>query len=199
MRGFQRHVSQDASDAFTGYDSKQGGFALGYDRLVGDYTVGLSMGTVRNQVDADDAAGNGHANSSLFSVYGGYSRNGSYLDGVLSYGSNHYKLARDILVGTTTTAATSSHDGHALSASLNGGVDYGLDKWNLGPFAALQYIRSREQAFSESGGPAGPGCGCAHHRLTGVQPRPAHRSPDRLRRWRMDSGARPRLAARLHR
>ncbi len=78
-------------------------------------------------------------------------------------------------------------------------MNYGLDKWNLGPFAALQYIRSREQAFSESGGPLALDVDARTTDSVVSNLGLRIGRPIGYGGGRVDSGTRPRLAARLHR
>jgi uncharacterized protein with beta-barrel porin domain len=153
MRAFGRRGDGDATDAFAAYDYEQGGLAIGYDRVLDDFVVGASVGFVKNRLTADDDAGRGDTDSTLYSLYGGYSRNGNYLDGVVSFGKNNYDLARRVVVGDEVSAATSIHDGRTFSVGLNGGALYERGDWVLGPVASLQYTRLAEDAFSEEGGP----------------------------------------------
>jgi len=152
MRGFRRNGDRDGSDSTTAYDYRQSGYALGYDRLVGDFIVGASLGVVGNHVEADDLTGRSRVTSRLYSVYGSYSRSGYYMDAIASYGNNDFTHTRRIAVGDTTTVAAGSHDGNAFSAGLNGGRLFEANHWVFGPYASLQYTRQHEEGFTESGG-----------------------------------------------
>ncbi len=87
MRAFHRDGDRDATASRQGYEYGQAGFALGYDRLFGDFSVGASIGKVANSMVADGLTGSGDVDTRMYSLYGGYSHAGYYADGLVSYGN----------------------------------------------------------------------------------------------------------------
>lgn len=152
LRGFHREGDRDAGDTTTAYDYEQSGYGLGYDRPIGDFIVGASLGEVDNEVIADGLAGSTLVTSRLYSIYGSYSRSGYYLDGIATYGNNDFSHQRQIAVGSSIAVAAGTHEGKVFAAGMNGGRLFERGQWVFGPYASLQYTRQREDGFTESGG-----------------------------------------------
>jgi hypothetical protein len=138
--------------ASAGYGYEQEGLAIGYDRIVGKVTVGVSLGFVNNRVNNADDPGSSRVDSTLYSIYGGYADERGYVDGLLTHGRNDYRLTRQIVIGEQTSDAASSHRGDGLALGISGGLRREWNGWTTGPFASLQYIRVSQPGFSEEGG-----------------------------------------------
>jgi outer membrane autotransporter protein len=153
MRGFGRKGEQDVRGTHGGHEYEQGGLALGYDRFIGRYTIGASLGFVNNRLDATGVPGRSRVDSTLYSLYGGYADQRRFLDALVSYGRNDYHLAREIVIGEFDTGVTGSSQGQARSVGFSGGTFHEAHGWSFGPTATLQYIRLGEPGFLEQGGP----------------------------------------------
>ena len=84
-------------------------------------------------------------------MYGSYFKGNGYVEGALSYGSNHYSNVRILTVGSIQYRPQSSHDGDVFSGYLGAGYYFDVRGWSLGPFAALRYIYLNEDSFTEKG------------------------------------------------
>ncbi|MDQ2654843.1 MAG: autotransporter domain-containing protein [Chloroflexota bacterium] len=153
LRGFGRTGEQDARGTHAGHDFQQGGMGIGYDRFIGRYTVGGSLGFVNHRLDGRDEPGRSRVDSTLYSVYGGYSDTWRHLDALLTWGRNDYHLARQVVVGQFSSDASGTRSGETLSLGVSGGTLHAFRGWDFGPSASLQYIRLGEPGFTEQGGP----------------------------------------------
>lgn len=153
MRGFGRKGEQDARGTHAGHDYEQGGLAIGYDRFVGRYTIGASLGFVNHRLDAADDPGRSRVDSTLYSLYGGYSDQRRFVDALVTYGRNDYHLARRIVIGEFDSGVTGSRSGETMSVGFSGGTLHESHGWSFGPVANLQYVRLGEPGIAEQGGP----------------------------------------------
>jgi uncharacterized protein with beta-barrel porin domain len=152
LDAFGRWGDQNPQPGYTGFDYRLDGLTVGYDRRVSNQlTLGASLGYARTDVNYDTGAGSGATRGRMLSFYGGYDLGGGYLDAVLSLGRDHYRLARDVVVGAITNRVASTHKGDTLSVSLNGGIYLPAGTWRMEPYAALRYSAVEEDRFSESG------------------------------------------------
>ena len=153
LEGFgQRGNQKDDPAGFTGFDSRIGGVTLGYDRKFGDdWLAGGALSYSSTNLNFNDARAYGDISSQYLSLYGGWNRNGVYLQGAFSYGLNSYDQQRWVNVGSIDRLAVSHHDGNVLAASLSGGFMSQSNTWSRGPYATLHYARIDEASFSETG------------------------------------------------
>lgn len=154
LRGFTQKGDQDAEGGVNGYGYSMHGATLGYDvRLSNLFTAGFSIGTAKNDVTADRDMSDGNIDSTLLSVYGGYSNRTYYVTGVLSAGRNEYDTQRSIF--GVATPVTSSHEGDIQALALSAGYYAKLGDWSMVPYASIQYTRLKEEGFTETGSGAG--------------------------------------------
>ncbi|WP_078120324.1 autotransporter domain-containing protein [Thiosocius teredinicola] len=154
IEAFGRIGDQEAdNDGFSGFDYDMTGITFGYDRVLDDeWIAGVSLGYTRSDVDFDLNRANGKIDSTSVSIYGSWSRDGTYVDGMLTYGNNQYEQQRIVTVGATDRRlAESKHDGTALSASLVAGFMTKRGPWQSGPYAAIHYAHIEEDGFTEHG------------------------------------------------
>lgn len=137
---------------FGGYDYDLYGGTIGYDYTFrNNLMLGLSFGTSRAAIDFDGNSGDGSVKEVAGSVYGSYFFDNSYLQGVVSYGGNHFKNHRHLTVGSVTREAFSSHDGDTWSLYLDAGHKFTVNRLAIVPFATLFYARLDEDGFTETG------------------------------------------------
>ncbi len=152
IEGFGQTGDQDEDDSFTGFDYDTAGIALGFDYGFNENLIaGVSLYNASTDVDLDNGAGNGDIESIGVSIYGTYFTEHWYVDTVLSYAAQDYDNKRLVLIDSERRIATSDHDGDAYSAFIEGGYNFNLNRWVVGPFASLQYIYLDEDSFHESG------------------------------------------------
>jgi len=140
------------ADGYTGFDYRTAGITLGYDREFGDnWVFGAALGYSRSDIDFSEAQAQGDINGRNLTLYGSWNKDGTYAQGMLSYGRNHYDQQRRVIVGSIDRLASSNHSGDVFAASLSGGFMSQSGEWSQGPYAALHYARIDEENFSETG------------------------------------------------
>jgi uncharacterized protein with beta-barrel porin domain len=154
IRGFSQRGDQDADDnQLNGFRYDLSGLTFGYDqRLSQTFTLGASVGSVKNHLESDANLSDGHVHTGLLSFYGGYFDKETYVNGVLAFGKNRYDTDRNVMIGSSMVPVSSEHDGRVFAATLSGGYygQMGESFW-LGPYASLQYTRLKEDGFTETG------------------------------------------------
>ena len=152
LQGFGQSGDQDEEDGYTGFDYQMAGITLGFDYALTDrLIVGVSVDYADTDIDLNRNAGDGAIESIGGSLYGSHFTERAYLEGVLSYGRQSYDNDRNIVIGPVLRRARSDHDGDAFSLFSEGGYNFHVKKWTIGPFASLQYIYLDEESFVESG------------------------------------------------
>jgi uncharacterized protein YhjY with autotransporter beta-barrel domain len=152
LNGFGQWGEYRAKPGYSSHDYSLYGSSLGYDQTFGnDLLLGVSVGLSRVEADFGSSRGDGSVNAITGALYGSYSRRNLFLEGVLSYGRNHFNNRRTVTIGALQSTASSSHDGDAYSAYLAGGYDYRLERTVLTPYAVLRYSHLAEESFSETG------------------------------------------------
>lgn len=149
---FFRGTGDDGNTAEGSSDS--GGTVAGVDGRLGDEGV---IGALFSFNYADATLGNDGSHASIQSytggIYGGWHRDGYYLNGLATVARNEYASARDILFDGYDSTAEGSAGGDQQSVNVDGGYDwYARDGLTLGPVAGLQYVHLAVDGFDESGG-----------------------------------------------
>jgi uncharacterized protein YhjY with autotransporter beta-barrel domain len=85
-------------------------------------------------------------------LFATYFDHGFYVNGLLSFGYNHYSNTRDI--SFLGEAAKSNPDGQQYVGDIDGGYDFHPDKnWVVGPTLGLTYTHLNIDSFTETGAP----------------------------------------------
>jgi len=141
-----------------GFGSDEIGFALGYDRKIQDFYVGVLAGYSYTDLDYDQNAGGGNINSVFGGLYGKYiSPFFLAVNTSVTLGGNFYDLSRKIQYGdgnltrTIQRNAKSNHNALAFSAHL--GLNYDFEQLSapVGIHANLDYSYLNQNRFKESG------------------------------------------------
>ena len=152
MDGFTKIGDQDAEDGFSGFDYNLSGIVVGLDKLFKDGLLGgVSYGLSHSDIDLDRGRGHGDIDSSFISLYGSLFSDRTYLDIALSYARQSYDNTRNIAVGALTRMAHSDHKADLYSSYAEAGYNFGIQKWVVQPFAALQYSYLSEEKYTELG------------------------------------------------
>ncbi|MDA4843819.1 autotransporter outer membrane beta-barrel domain-containing protein [Hoeflea poritis] len=150
----------DATAFAPGYQNDIYGVAAGVDiehKTEGfDWIIGGAAGYTAS--DVTSGSGSSDVDTFHLGVYGRIDRGPARLSAQISYGFQSYDFARVIPVGATTATAAGSADGQLFTAAVKGaydiaprfgwGQDYGL---RVAPAAALGYVYTRRNAFTETG------------------------------------------------
>jgi len=160
--------SYDGSSATPEYDYDSNGLTAGVDYRANDqWILGAALGW--NTQDTDVAGDDSRVETDGWSVSGyttWYHRNAWYFDGVLTFGSNDYEIARRIRYdipgasGTTSVdqLARASTGGDQLSLALSFGRDFQRGNLSFGPYFRGMYTRLDFDGYEEALS-SGPGSG----------------------------------------
>ncbi|MBP0617432.1 autotransporter outer membrane beta-barrel domain-containing protein [Jiella mangrovi] len=143
-----------SGDDVADLDTKTGGFLVGVDGAIGDWTVGLAGGYAHTDIDADSLASSADADSYQIAVYGGRSFGAVNLAFGGSYAYHDIDVSRRVVFPGFSNDLSASVDGD--SARLFGEVSYDLALGGIAvqPFAGLSYTHFSLDDFTETGGSA---------------------------------------------
>lgn len=142
---------RDTTDYELGFDFSTTGISAGADYRFSDELVfGGALGYVSNKMDFDSTRGDQDITGYTLSAYGSwYQSENAYIDGILSYGTNNFDLTRRVKFGATDVKAQGSTDGTEFAVSIGGAYDFNRNAFNFGPFARVNYIKAKIDAFEE--------------------------------------------------
>jgi outer membrane autotransporter protein len=84
-------------------------------------------------------------------IYAAYADRGWYANGSFNYGYNSYSENRNIIFPGTNRTAVGTPDGDQYATDFDGGYEFHLGDWTIGPSAGLEYVHLDISSFSESG------------------------------------------------
>lgn len=148
--GYQGNFSR------SGYDSlgfQLNGTMVGGDRRVGNhgmigYAVSQSQGLGNLQQSADQ--GFSHALEGM--LYGGVVHGNWYAMGRMGVGTDWQNTRRTLLLGNQYAGVSSFSNGQYDVAYSESGYRFHAARWNLTPYADLEYANVQRDGFSEGGG-----------------------------------------------
>ena len=165
---------KDATSQEAGFDFKTFGATLGADyRFTDNFVLGIAFNYMSTNIDFDTlsfentpAGGGIDTRSFGFSIYGTYyATNQFYVDGIFSFGRNHYDIDRRIIYaipatdrtgnlipGMTTVNQTAQGDTHSTqyAFSVGAGYDFNVQGFTVTPFARLEYSRLNINGYQEA-------------------------------------------------
>lgn len=144
--------SVDSTSVNAGYSSQAGGFLFGVDQAISKtLRIGAAGGYEHTDVDGFTATkSNGAADTMRFALYGRQMVfDDIALDGQAGYALHMFDNER--FVAATGTDATSDHDGHEFSGTLQGSKNFHASGFKLTPRAGVHYTHLYEEDFSETG------------------------------------------------
>ena len=159
--------SADPRQATPGYGFHTNGITAGVDYRFNDsWILGASAGYARYSSKVDNIGGGLDTNGWSLSAYTTlYRKSNWYLDGVLTWDSNTYDIARRIVytLGSTTVnqTARSSSGGDTLAGALTFGRDFAKGAWTFGPYFRGSWSHTSFDSYQENlaSGQAGNGLG----------------------------------------
>ncbi len=152
LQGYSQWGSQGMVDGFNGFNYNLTGTAAGLDyALTERLALGANFGYGYTNINQDNSFAAGKINSLFGSLYGTYSIDRAYLEGVLSYAQHKYDNSRRINFGSLQGVAESDHTGNSFFVFMEGGYNWPVQKWTLQPFGSLLYTYLNEDGIRESG------------------------------------------------
>lgn len=133
----------------SGYEFDAGGLTLGADYKLNDHcVVGAYSGYSGVEAEVDANGGDIHSDSIRFGMFAtAWTDSGTYVEGTLGGGYNSYDTRRSVLGAT----ASGNTDGTGFDSSLALGHAWKMDRWKMGPRAALSYSWVGVNDFTETG------------------------------------------------
>jgi outer membrane autotransporter protein len=129
-----------------------GGVTMGADyRLDRHWTVGALFGYTHTDADLDNEGSKGTIDSYSPGVYAAFVDKGWYANGAFTYGYNSYEENRNIIFPGVNRTATATPDGNQYSTDLDGGYEFHLGHFTVGPSAGLDYVHLDIGQCSETG------------------------------------------------
>lgn len=143
---------QDSIQDHTGFHYQTGGFFLGTDFLPRkDLMVGASLGLARTGFSWGDSLGDGNINSLDLGLYGAYTADPFFLDGVFSTGLRKAQISRRLVFPGVDRIASGFPDGYKIGAGVKGGFHLVLGNWRFQPQAQINFFYIAQDALRESG------------------------------------------------
>jgi outer membrane autotransporter protein len=131
-------------------DYTTGGVTLGADyRLNQHWTVGALLGYSHTDADLDNAGSTATVDTYSPGIYAAYTDHGWYASGLFNYGYNSYTENRTINFPGISRTAVGAPQGNQYSSDLDGGYEFHLGNWTVGPSAGLDYVHLDINSFSE--------------------------------------------------
>ena len=127
------------------------GVTVGADHKI---TKHLSLGGFFNynhtSADLDNQGSKGRIDSYTAGIYATYADDGWFANGLASYSHNSYSESRNIMFPGVNRTATGSSGGNQVTADLDGGYEFHLGHWTVGPTAGLNYTHLEINSFGEN-------------------------------------------------
>ncbi len=135
-----------------GFDFDSWGALAGLDyRLTDRLVIGAALGYGSTEADLDQNLGDFEMDGYSVLAYGGYYAENFYLDGTLSFGWNDYDTTRNLSIPAISLSAEAAadFDGRQNGFSLGAGYDHAAGSLTIGPYARLDSLRTRIDAYAE--------------------------------------------------
>ena len=154
-QGFDTYLHQDPRGLSNGYDANVVGTSMGYDvPVIGDFICGLNAGYAWNNIRTKDSGARTTANNYQGSLYGSFSHDSCYVDGILSFAYDQYHSTRHVSFGGLDRIPTSDYGGQQYSAYLESGYTFKNKLVTLTPLGSVQYMHLHVNGHTEERGGA---------------------------------------------
>lgn len=142
---------RDGTADEAGFDFSTKGVTAGADyRFTDELIFGGALGYVSNTLDFNSSRGDQDINGYTLSGFGTwYQSERTYVDAILSYSRNNFDMGRRIRFGATDVTAKGETDGREFAASIGGGYDFSRKALSFRPFARVNYISAKIDAYGE--------------------------------------------------
>lgn len=153
---------RDPTDREDAFEFDAWSLTAGVDyRLHPSLIVGAALGVIQGKVDFDGSksivAGEIETDSWLLTAFSAYEWQQFYADASLTYGQTDFDMERrisypsnNVLIAATNKLALSNTDADQLSVTVQGGYIAHHNSWTFGPTAALDYVTTNIDGYSET-------------------------------------------------
>ncbi|MEH3157451.1 MAG: autotransporter outer membrane beta-barrel domain-containing protein [Sphingomonas taxi] len=143
------HVDGDANGRR--YKTDVTGLVAGYDRGLGD-TVTLGVAASYGRAKASNVvSGSSRTSSYRGAVYGRWQQDGSFVNGIVSAGTDRYHVRRTINLATGAQSQASDPNGWSWSADAEAGHRFEARNLAITPTVGMAYDRIERDALTETG------------------------------------------------
>jgi outer membrane autotransporter protein len=152
LRGYGADSNTDGDGNAAANTLRGGGLSVGVDAEVSEgFVLGAALTSGTSRVSFDSSADTGRSRGNAFGVYGSYASGPWVFKGSASLAWNANHMDRAVVAGPL--ARTASSDFASRSQSLYGEVTYDIPRtgYLLQPLAALSYVRTKTDGFTETG------------------------------------------------
>ncbi len=135
-----------------GFDRSSYGFIAGGDRVVSRHLVlGASAVYSKSLIDWKEHRGKGTLHSAYGSLYGNWSDEWWYANGVVLGVWNWAKAHRNIEFGKIDRTARHKQQGGGVDVRLDTGLLFAYDSYKIRPFMGVDYLWLHEDGYHEHG------------------------------------------------
>ena len=151
-KGFGYFGSQDARNAFLGYNAGIYGTMLGYDVPVApDTRVGFGFGYARSQIDGKTFTASTASNTYQTTAYITHEQGPWYFQGDVSFGWNDYSGSRNISIPGIVLAPNANYSGQSYTSFMTTGYHFFNQGFTITPLASLQVTHVNLDNYLETG------------------------------------------------
>jgi Autotransporter beta-domain len=151
-KGFGYFGSQDAQNAFLGYDARIYGTMIGYDVPVNPETrAGLGFGYARNIIDGKTFSANTDSNTYQGTAYLTHEHGPWFIQGDASFGWNDYSGSRNISLPGLSLTPKANYSGLNYTTFMTTGYHFFNQGFTITPLASLQYTHVDLDRYTETG------------------------------------------------
>ncbi len=133
-----------------GFDRSSFGFVVGADRPIACHIVlGASAAYSKSQIDWKEHRGRGTLHSAYGALYGNWSHECWYVNGVMLGVWNWAKAHRNIEFAEIDRTARHKHQGGGVDVRLDTGLLFSYDNYKIRPFIGADYVWLHEDRYHE--------------------------------------------------
>lgn len=152
IQGFGNTQNTDGDGNAAASDLHAVSLSGGIDSYIGDNLIlGAAVSSGNSSVSFDDLADSGRSTGNALGVYGSYMTGPWTFKGVAGFSFNDNHLDRNVTVGTLARRAIDDFDSQNWSLYAETAYDIKRPGYVLQPIAALSYVGTRTDGFTESG------------------------------------------------
>lgn len=148
-QGLNIDANQNDRNAYNGYHYDTQSGIIGFDKTIGNWAVGLSLGYADTDVSADRVDYLTDVETFQIGLYGSYFTDAYYIDGGFALGLSDIDSVRNL--SGLGLNAKSDTDSNSYSYFVDGGYHFKLDKWKFTPNAGIAYTNVDTDGYTESG------------------------------------------------
>jgi outer membrane autotransporter protein len=136
-----------------GYNSSSTGVSGGFDGMVGDQTrLGLSFSYADTEIDGDGVQNDKtNIENYQFTIYGDYTADNIYFEGMFSYGTSSIDTSREITFGGLNLLAKGDYDANQYAWRVGAGIPVIRGRSVFTPNANFQYTSVESDTYTETG------------------------------------------------